>query len=78
MSEATDADSVEDVTPSAKLVYLALEYADGRMTQPELAEETMLPQRTVRHAIDQLLEIDAIETRPSVTDARQRQYWVDQ
>lgn len=75
----TDADlerptSLEDLPPSSKLCYKALEYHDKSMTQKELAEETLLPGRSVRYALDRLQEIDVIEKRPSVDDARQSLY----
>lgn len=73
----TETDCLEDTTPSAKLVYKVLEYADEPLTQPELAEETRLPKRTVRHGLEQLLEIDAVNERTRLKDARQRQYWTD-
>lgn len=49
----------EDLPPSSKLVYKVLEY-EGSLTQRELAEETRLPQRTVREALNRLQEINAI------------------
>jgi DNA-binding MarR family transcriptional regulator len=64
---------IEELPPSAKLVAKVLEYT-GTLSQRELAEETMLPARTVRYAITRLEEVDAVETQFSFTDARKRLY----
>jgi DNA-binding MarR family transcriptional regulator len=66
-------EAVRELPPSAKLVAKALEY-HGTLTQSELAEETMLPARTVRYAISRLEEVEAIESTFSFTDARKRLY----
>jgi len=66
-------DAVADLPPSAKLVAKVLEYNE-RLTQSQLAEETMLPPRTVRYAITRLEEVDAVDSRFSFTDARKRVY----
>lgn len=66
-------DAVRELPPSAKLVAKTLEYR-GTLTQSELAEETMLPARTVRYAISRLEEVDAVESRFSFSDARKRLY----
>ena len=64
---------VADLPPSAKLVAKVLEYND-RLTQSQLADETMLPPRTVRYALSRLEEVDAVDARFSFTDARKRVY----
>lgn len=64
---------VRDLPPSAKLVAKVLEYNDT-LTQSELAEETLLPPRTVRYALSRLEEEDAVESRFSFSDARKRLY----
>jgi DNA-binding MarR family transcriptional regulator len=69
-------DAVAELPPSAKLVAKVLEYND-RLTQGQLAEETMLPPRTVRYALTRLEEVDAVESRFSFTDARKRVYALD-
>jgi DNA-binding MarR family transcriptional regulator len=66
-------EAVTDLPPSAKLVAKVLEYND-RLTQSQLAEETMLPPRTVRYAVSRLEEVDVVESRFSFTDARKRVY----
>lgn len=80
-SDSTDAqetgwEAVRDLPPSAKLVAKALEYND-RLTQSQLAEETLLPARTVRYALSRLEEQDAVSSRFSFTDARKRVYTLD-
>ncbi len=66
-------EAVAELPPSAKLVAKVLEYND-RLTQSQLAEETMLPPRTVRYALTRLEEVDAVDSRFSFTDARKRVY----
>ncbi|MFC6718244.1 winged helix-turn-helix transcriptional regulator [Natrialbaceae archaeon GCM10025810] len=70
---APPAERLTDQPPSAKLVFKMLEY-DGSLTQKELADETMLPQRTVRFALSRLEEVDLVEDRVSFRDARQSVY----
>lgn len=66
-------DAVADLPPSAKLVAKVLQYND-RLTQSQLASETMLPARTVRYALTRLEDAGAVESRFSFTDARKRVY----
>ena len=65
--------AVRDLPPSAKLVAKVLDYNDT-LTQSELAEETLLPPRTVRYALSRLEEEDVVDSRFSFTDARKRLY----
>lgn len=64
---------LHELPPSAKLVAKALEY-DGDSTQSGLAESTLLPPRTVRHALTRLEENGVVTSRTSFMDARQRIY----
>ena len=66
-------DAVAEMPPSAKLVAKALEY-NGQLTQSAIAEETLLPPRTVRYALSRLEEAGVVESRFSFTDARKRIY----
>ena len=66
-------EAVRDLPPSAKLVAKTLEH-DGRLTQSQLADETLLPTRTVRYALSRLEECGAVESRFSFNDARKRVY----
>ena len=67
---------VGELPPSAKLVAKTLEY-EGELTQAQIAEETMLPGRTARHALTLLEEEDIVVSRISFMDARQRIYTLD-
>ncbi len=66
-------DSIQDLPPSAKLVALVLEH-NGTLTQQELAAESLLPERTVRLGLEQLQQVDVVEARTSLQDARKRLY----
>ncbi|TQQ83355.1 MarR family transcriptional regulator [Halonotius terrestris] len=72
--EAADRwEAVRDLPPSAKLVAKVLDYNDT-LTQSELADETLLPPRTVRYALNRLEEADVVDSRFSFSDARKRLY----
>jgi len=66
-------DAVRELPPSAKLVAKTLEYNET-LTQSQLADETLLPPRTVRYALNRLEEIDVVDSRFSFSDARKRIY----
>ncbi|ELZ86754.1 ArsR family transcriptional regulator [Haloferax elongans ATCC BAA-1513] len=66
-------DAVRDMPPSAKLVAKILDYEDT-LTQSEIAEESLLPPRTVRYALSRLEEEGAVDSRFSFSDARKRLY----
>ena len=65
---------VVDMPPSAKLVYKVLEYEDGTLTQQQIADETLLPKRTVRFALSRLNDENVVDGRVSFRDARQSVY----
>lgn len=67
---------VGDLPPSAKLVAKTLAY-EGELTQAQLAEETLLPGRTVRHALTVLDEEGIVTSKVSFMDARQQIYALD-
>lgn len=71
--EKTGWDAVRELPPSAKLVAKVLEYNET-LTQSQLAEETLLPPRTVRYALNRLEEEDVVDSRFSFSDARKRLY----
>ena len=73
--ETADADwtAVHDLPPSAKLVAKVLEY-NGTLTQSQLADESLLPPRTVRYALSRLEDADVVDSRFSFADARKRVY----
>jgi DNA-binding MarR family transcriptional regulator len=64
---------LQTLPPSAKLVYKVLEY-EGAMTQSRLAEETLLPTRTVRYALSELDAADLVTEDVYIPDARKRLY----
>jgi DNA-binding MarR family transcriptional regulator len=66
-------ESIREMPPSAKLVAKVLDYNET-LTQSQLAEETLLPPRTVRYALSRLEEADAVDSRFSFSDARKRLY----
>ena len=66
-------DSIQDLPPSAKLVALVLEH-NGTLSQQELAAESLLPERTVRLGLEELQQVDVIESRTSLRAARKRLY----
>ncbi|PSQ09929.1 hypothetical protein BRC93_11580 [Halobacteriales archaeon QS_5_70_15] len=72
-SSESSGSALRDLPPSAKLVAKTLEY-EGKLTQSGLATETLLPARTVRHALKRLEEHGIVESRISFVDARQRVY----
>lgn len=67
------AENLADLPPSCKLVYIVLD-EKGELTQKEICEESLLAQRTVRHALTRLVDIGLVEDRISFADARQRIY----
>jgi len=82
--EVTDTDGLSDEEfderlreqpPSAKFVAKTLE-SDVPLSQSQLAEETLLPDRTVRYALNRLEEAGLVESRYSFADARKRVYTV--
>lgn len=72
-SAAPGWEAVKELPPSAKLVAKVLEYNDS-LTQSQLAEETLLPARTVRYALNRLEDEGVVESRFSFADARKRIY----
>ena len=66
---------VEELSVSEKLVFKTLEY-EGDLTQKQLVEKTTLVGKTVRLALNQLEEIDAVTSRVKYGDARQKVYSV--
>lgn len=69
----SDIECVSDLAPSAKLVYKVLEY-NGELTQKQIVEESLLPPRTVRYALNELESVGIVEDDVYVVDARKRLY----
>ena len=66
-------DALRELPPSAKLVAKVLE-TDAPLSQGELATETLLPDRTVRYALNRLDEAGLVDSRHSFRDARKQVY----
>lgn len=69
----TSKESLEELPPSAKLVYKVLEY-NGSLTQKQIVEESMLSARTVRYALERLEDIGTVNEEVYFADARQNLY----
>lgn len=69
----TDDETLDDLPPSAKLVFKVLEYK-GTLTQKGIVEESMLSARTVRYALERLEGIGLVEEDVYFADARQNIY----
>ncbi|WP_227355680.1 MarR family transcriptional regulator [Haladaptatus salinisoli] len=69
----TEREEIDDLPPSAKLVFKVLEYK-GSLTQKQIVNESMLSARTVRYALERLEEIGVVEEDIYFADARQNLY----
>lgn len=67
------AEELLSMPPSSKLLLKTLEY-EGAMTQKDLANKTLLPDRTVRLALSHLLSKGYVKKKVSIRDARQKIY----
>jgi DNA-binding GntR family transcriptional regulator len=68
---------LRELPPSAKLVAKVLE-TDAPLSQGGLAEESLLPDRTVRYALNRLEDEDLVNSRYSFQDARKQVYYLNQ
>ena len=73
LGEAEYRDRLRELPPSAKLVAKVLESTEP-LTHAELAEESLLPDRTVRYALERLDGAGLVDARMSFRDARKRVY----
>jgi len=83
----TDEEGLDDLPPSAKLVFKVLEY-NGSLTQKGIVEESMLSARTVeesmlsartvRYALERLEEIGIVDEDVYFADARQNLYQLNE
>jgi DNA-binding GntR family transcriptional regulator len=67
---------LRELPPSAKLVAHVLE-GDSPLSQGQLAEQSLLPDRTVRYALNRLEDASLVDSRYSFQDARKRVYFLD-
>lgn len=72
-SDAEYRDRLREMPPSAKLVAKVLE-TESALSQGQLVDESLLPDRTVRYALNRLEEVDLVESRYSFQDARKQVY----
>ena len=75
LSETEFRERLRELPPSAKLVAKVLE-TDAPLSQGKLAEESLLPDRTVRYALNRLEDSDLIGSRYSFKDARKQVYFL--
>jgi len=69
------ADGLAELPPSAKLVYFVLD-REGPLTREELLEESLLPGRTARSALDRLEEVGVMRRKFAFDDGVERLYAV--
>jgi DNA-binding MarR family transcriptional regulator len=74
-SDAEFRERLRELPPSAKLVAKVLE-TDAPLSQGQLVEESLLPDRTVRYALNRLEESDLVGSRYSFHDARKQVYYL--
>ncbi|QSG14194.1 Transcriptional regulator containing HTH domain,ArsR family [Halapricum desulfuricans] len=74
-TDSTVRDRLKELPPSAKLVAKVLEDSPP-LSQGELAEASLLPDRTVRYALNRLDEADLVGSRYSFRDARKQVYFL--
>lgn len=75
LTNADFRDRLRDLPPSAKLVAKVLD-DESPLSQGQLAKESLLPDRTVRYALNRLEEADLVESRYSFHDARKQVYFL--
>ena len=69
------AEELQKMPPSAKLVLQTLKY-EGPLSQKNISEKAMLPDRTTRLAISLLLEKKLLKRLQSLRDARHKTYQI--
>jgi DNA-binding MarR family transcriptional regulator len=77
LTETEFRDRLRELPPSAKLVAKVLE-TETPLSQGQLADESLLPDRTVRYALNRLEDDDLVESRYSFHDARKQVYFLNQ
>jgi DNA-binding transcriptional ArsR family regulator len=75
LSDPDVRERLQELPPSAKLVAKVLEGSDP-LSQGKLAEESLLPDRTVRYALNRLEDADLVDARYSFRDARKQVYFL--
>jgi len=75
LSESEYRETLVELPPSAKLVAKVLE-GEAPLSQGQLAEESLLPDRTVRYALNRLEDAGLVDSRYSFRDARKQVYFL--
>jgi len=75
-ADAEFRERLQDLPPSAKLVAKVLE-TDAPLSQGQLVEESLLPDRTVRYALNRLEDSGLVGSRYSFRDARKQVYFLE-
>ncbi|WP_254528742.1 MarR family transcriptional regulator [Natrinema gelatinilyticum] len=75
LSEDEYRERLRELPPSAKLIAKVLEI-DSPLSQGQLAEESLLPDRTVRYALNRLDDAGLVGSRYSFRDARKQVYFL--
>jgi DNA-binding MarR family transcriptional regulator len=75
-SNAEFRETLRDLPPSAKLVAKVLE-SKPALSQGDIAEATLLPDRTVRYALNRLQDSGLVGSRHSFKDARKQVYYLN-
>ena len=75
LSDPEFRDCLRELPPSAKLVAKVLEGASP-LSQGQLADESLLPDRTVRYALNRLEDEQLVDSRYSFHDARKQVYFL--
>ena len=74
-NDADFRERLRELPPSAKLVAKVLE-TEAPLSQGELADQSLLPDRTVRYALNRLEEVGLVDSRYSFRDARKQVYFL--
>ena len=74
-TDAEFRERLRDLPPSAKLVAKVLE-TDAPLSQGQLVDASLLPDRTVQYALNRLEESDLVGSRYSYRDARKQVYFL--
>lgn len=74
-ADAEFRERLRELPPSAKLVAKVLE-VESPLSQGQLVEESLLPDRTVRYALNRLEESGLVGSRYSFRDARKQVYFL--
>lgn len=67
-------EQLEQLPPTATLVYYILEDADRPLTKDEIADRTHRPKRSVTKALGDLRDADLVISRYTYNDARRKEF----